>query len=88
MPYKDGRGVRVGIGYIAIPIERRYPRYSQYEELLAGRSAHADATDYHASMVRLYDLPVRIVHGGHFPSYDGARHREIIRDWLDAKERG
>lgn len=46
---------------------------------------HSDAADYHRSMVRLHDLPVRIVHGGHFPSYDGARHRRIIRDWLDGK---
>jgi hypothetical protein len=39
-------------------------------------------------MVRLYDLPVRIVHGGHFPSYDRARHRTIIGDWLRTIERG
>ena len=39
-------------------------------------------------MKRLHDLPVRIVHGGHFPSYDGKRHQQIIRRWLDKKERG
>jgi hypothetical protein len=38
-------------------------------------------------MVRLYDLPVRIVHGGHFASYGRERHRAIIRGWLDEKER-
>ena len=54
-------------------------------DLIEGTSA-AEKTDYHRSMVRLYDLPVRVVHGGHFPSYDGARHRTIIRDWLDEKE--
>lgn len=47
---------------------------------------HSNAQDYVRSMRRLYDLPVRIVHGGHFPSYDGTRHRQIIRDWLDAKD--
>jgi hypothetical protein len=31
-------------------------------------------------------LPVRVVHGGHFASYDRARHRQIIGDWLAAKE--
>jgi glyoxylase-like metal-dependent hydrolase (beta-lactamase superfamily II) len=46
-----------------------------------------DAADYHRSMVRLLDLPVRVVHGGHFPSYDGQRHRAIICAWLDAKEK-
>lgn len=43
--------------------------------------------DYIASMKRLLEVPVRLVHGGHFPSYDGARHRAIIRAWLDEKDR-
>lgn len=47
---------------------------------------HSDATDYIRSMERLLDLPVEVVHGGHFPSYGRARHREIIRAWLDSKE--
>lgn len=46
---------------------------------------HSDMNDYVASMKRLLDVPVRVVHGGHFPSYDGARHSEIIRAWLDEK---
>jgi len=41
---------------------------------------------YHASMKRLFDLPVRVVHGGHFPSYDGARHRQIVGAWLAARD--
>jgi glyoxylase-like metal-dependent hydrolase (beta-lactamase superfamily II) len=48
---------------------------------------HSDAGDYLRSMRRLLELPVRLVHGGHFPSYDGARHRQIIGGWLEAKER-
>lgn len=59
-----------------------------YDGPLIEDTYHSNATDYHASMVRLYDLPVRIVHGGHFPSYDRARHRQIIGDWLQQKERG
>lgn len=58
-----------------------------YDGPLIEDTYHADAADYWRSMVRLHDLPVRVVHGGHFPSYDGARHRRIIRDWLNAKER-
>ena len=54
--------------------------------LIEGTSAQ-ERTDYHASMTRLYHLPVRVVHGGHFPSYDGARHRAIIKVWLDEKGR-
>jgi glyoxylase-like metal-dependent hydrolase (beta-lactamase superfamily II) len=41
---------------------------------------------YVDSMKRLLDLPVRLVHGGHFPSYSGARHREIITAWLREKD--
>jgi glyoxylase-like metal-dependent hydrolase (beta-lactamase superfamily II) len=59
-----------------------------YDGPLIEDTYHADAADYYRSMVRLYDLPVRVVHGGHFGSYDGVRHREIIRAWLDEKERG
>lgn len=59
-----------------------------YDGPLIEGETEAEMKDYVASMIRLYDLPVRVVHGGHFPSYDGARHRRIVRDWLDAKEAG
>tara|TARA_R110000868_G_scaffold69764_7_gene205413 strand:+ start:44464 stop:45186 length:723 start_codon:yes stop_codon:yes gene_type:complete len=59
-----------------------------YDGPLIEDTYHADAGDYHRSMVRLFDLPVRVVHGGHFPSYGAERHRAIIRAWLDAKEAG
>ncbi len=59
-----------------------------YDGPLIEDTYHADAADYYRSMVRLYDLPVRLVHGGHFPSYDGARHRDIVRRWLDQKDKG
>lgn len=53
-----------------------------YDGPLIEDTYHADARDYRRSMERLLTLPVRVVHGGHFPSYDGARHRAIIADWL------
>jgi glyoxylase-like metal-dependent hydrolase (beta-lactamase superfamily II) len=56
-------------------------------ELIEGRTAQ-DQADYIRSMERLLTLPVTIVHGGHFPSYSGARHREIITQWLKTKETG
>ena len=37
---------------------------------------------YVASMQRLLTLPVRVVHGGHFPSFSGDRLRAIITGWL------
>ena len=57
-----------------------------YDGPLIEDTHHANPRDYHASMVRLFDLPVRMVHGGHFPSYGAARHKEMIRAWLAAKE--
>ncbi|MDD7912127.1 MBL fold metallo-hydrolase [Pseudovibrio exalbescens] len=47
---------------------------------------HSNAQDYAQSMKRLLELPVRCVHAGHFPSYSGERHRQIIRQWLKDKE--
>lgn len=52
--------------------------------LIEGESAREQA-QYVASMRRLRDLPARVVHGGHFPSFSGARLRQLIDDWLRAK---
>lgn len=54
-------------------------------ELIEGTS-DAEQAQYIASMERLLALPVRVVHGGHFPSYSGERHRQIISEWLQGKE--
>ena len=59
-----------------------------YDGPLIEDTYHSNAADYHRSMVRLYDLPVRVVHGGHFASYGAERHREIIGNWLAGKARG
>ncbi|WP_108658751.1 MBL fold metallo-hydrolase [Acuticoccus kandeliae] len=56
-----------------------------YDGPLVEDTYHANAADYVASMKRLYDVPARIVHAGHFPTYDGARHKAIIRAWLQEK---
>ncbi|MBS0126033.1 MBL fold metallo-hydrolase [Thetidibacter halocola] len=56
-----------------------------YDGELIEDTYHSNAADYVASMKRLLELPVRIVHAGHFPSYDAERHRAIIRGWLDEK---
>ena len=54
-------------------------------ELIEGVSA-LEQTQYRTSMERLLRLPVRVVHGGHFPSYSGARHKQIITEWLKGKD--
>ena len=47
---------------------------------------HSNAEDYYASMVRLSKLKPRVVHGGHFGSFDGARFASLIKDWLQAHD--
>jgi glyoxylase-like metal-dependent hydrolase (beta-lactamase superfamily II) len=44
-----------------------------------------DLEAYVATMQRIRGLPVRVVHGGHFPSFDGARYRALIAAFLKAK---
>ena len=56
-----------------------------YDGPLIEDTYHADPAAYVESMKRLHDVPVRVVHGGHFQSYGAKRHRAIIRAWLEAK---
>lgn len=56
-----------------------------YDGELIESTDPCEQAQYAASMERLLQLPVRIVHGGHFPSYSGDRHREIIGGWLREK---
>ncbi|MFL5334311.1 MAG: MBL fold metallo-hydrolase [Geminicoccaceae bacterium] len=46
----------------------------------------ADSADYARSMRRLLELPVRVMHGGHFPSCSGERLRGLIDAWLRARD--
>ncbi len=59
-----------------------------YDGPLIEDTYHSNPADYYRSMVRLLDLPVSIVHGGHFPSYGRERHREIVLSWLAEKDAG
>ncbi|PLK70318.1 MBL fold metallo-hydrolase [Rhizobium sp. TH135] len=58
-----------------------------YDGPLIEDTYHSNAHDYHASMERLLRIEVRLVHGGHFPSFSGERYRELITGWLDAKHK-
>src|SRR5215470_2663733 len=44
-----------------------------------------DVADYVRSMERLRALPVRVVHGGHFPSFGRERFIALIDDYLASK---
>jgi glyoxylase-like metal-dependent hydrolase (beta-lactamase superfamily II) len=57
-----------------------------YDGPLVDDNYHSDADAYVATMERLLAIPARVVHGGHFPSFDGKRLRILIRRYLDEKE--
>lgn len=53
-----------------------------YDGPLIDDAYHSDRKAYAVTMKRIHDLPVRVVHGGHFPSFDGRRYRALIAAWL------
>lgn len=57
-----------------------------YDGPLIEDTYHANPADYYRSMCRLLELPVQVVHGGHFASYGRERHRQIVNDWLAAHD--
>lgn len=56
-------------------------------ELAYDESDAEKMRQYVASMKRVLELPVRVVHGGHYPSFGRDRLREIARGFLDAFDR-
>ncbi len=56
-----------------------------YDGPLIDDAYHSDIPTYVRIMKQIMDLPVRVVHGGHFPSFDGERYRLLIRQYLDEK---
>jgi glyoxylase-like metal-dependent hydrolase (beta-lactamase superfamily II) len=45
----------------------------------------SDVGTYIKTMRRLEGLPARIVHAGHDPSFDGARLRQLAREYLERR---
>lgn len=54
-----------------------------YDDTLIDDMWCSDRNGYRATMRRLLDLPVRIVHGGHGESFGDIRLKEIAREYLD-----
>ena len=48
---------------------------------------HSNCNDYLATMERLHDLPLSIIHGGDFPSFGPARFRQLIDKYLGGKRK-
>jgi glyoxylase-like metal-dependent hydrolase (beta-lactamase superfamily II) len=57
-----------------------------YDGELLDRLHHSDIAAYVRSLRRLRELPVRVVHGGHLPSFGRERMRTLIDDYLAANE--
>lgn len=53
-----------------------------YDGMLIDDLPDSDRAAYRRTMQRLLDLPIRIGHGGHGPSFDGKRMREIASAYL------
>lgn len=56
-----------------------------YDGALLDELPDSDVTDYVATMRRLRELPVEVVHGGHEPSFGRARMREIADAYLELR---
>lgn len=58
-----------------------------YDGVLIDDLPDSDRAAYCRTMQRLLDLPIRIGHGGHGPSFNGVRMREIASAYLRRRER-
>jgi glyoxylase-like metal-dependent hydrolase (beta-lactamase superfamily II) len=57
-----------------------------YDDTLIDDMWCSNRQDYRATMRRLIELPVRIVHGGHGLSFSNVKMRAIARHYLDTTE--
>ena len=53
-----------------------------YDGALYDTAYHSDKTQYQESLRRLKSLPLNVVHGGHFGSFDRSRLRTLIDAYL------
>lgn len=56
-----------------------------YDGPLVDDAHNSDIDLYVKSMERLRELPVTVVHGGHFPSFGGETFRQLIDDFVAEK---
>ena len=56
-----------------------------YDGPLSDQCYHSHIPTYLQTMERLRRLKPRIVHGGHFPSFDGKRYMALIEEYVEGK---
>ena len=58
-----------------------------YDGPLIDDAYHSDVGDYLATLEKMRDLAVSVVHGGHFPSFGPTRYRQLIDEYLALKRK-
>jgi glyoxylase-like metal-dependent hydrolase (beta-lactamase superfamily II) len=58
-----------------------------YDGPLIDDAYHSLVSDYVATLERMRDLDVAVVHGGHFPSFGQTRYRQLIDLYLASKRK-
>jgi glyoxylase-like metal-dependent hydrolase (beta-lactamase superfamily II) len=56
-----------------------------YDGPLVDDAYHSNPEDYVATMRRLRELPVKVVHGGHFPSFGRDRFQVLIDEYINGR---
>jgi glyoxylase-like metal-dependent hydrolase (beta-lactamase superfamily II) len=56
-----------------------------YDGPLIDDAYHSLIDDYVATLLRMRDLDVSVVHCGHFPSFGKVRYRQLVDDYLAHK---
>ena len=56
-----------------------------YDGPLIDDAYHSNREDYVTTMGNLRDLPVSVIHGGHFPSFGPTRFQQLIDEYLTGK---
>ena len=58
-----------------------------YDGPLIDDAYHSDPAVYVQTLEALCDLPVTVVHGGHFPSFGPTRFRQLIEEYLAGRRK-
>jgi glyoxylase-like metal-dependent hydrolase (beta-lactamase superfamily II) len=58
-----------------------------YDGPLIDDAYHSDVGDYLVTLEQMRELPVSVVHGGHFPSFGPTRYRQLIDEYLALKRK-
>ena len=74
------------IGLFEAATETLFSGDAVYDGPLLDELPESDISDYVRTMKRLLELPVRVVHAGHDPSFGGERLRELASAYLERRD--